>query len=192
MKILGAELAAAVAERQRVSAAVSALQRRVAEQDREVKGLSMELKEAREMAAATATAAEASIAESRQVRTASLSVKTDDVVGMRFQWSITPPAPRALHAYYGAYSAWQAALSEARSKLAAIENTFARTEAELEEARSQLKRLEVRCDVCGCYKILPLYRKRALVHRQQTPGACIGIKRKTHTKTHTHFVCLCV
>lgn len=69
MKILGAELAAAVAERERVSTAMSALQRRVAEQEREVKGLTTELKEAREMAAATATAAEDSVAESRQVCT---------------------------------------------------------------------------------------------------------------------------
>lgn len=68
MKILGAELAAAIAERERVSTAMRALQRRVTEQEREVKGLRAELKEAREMAAATATAAEASVAHSRQVR----------------------------------------------------------------------------------------------------------------------------
>ena len=59
-KVVGAKLAAAVAERDRASSAVSALQRQVAEQEREVAGLRAELKEAKEAAAAADAATEAS------------------------------------------------------------------------------------------------------------------------------------
>lgn len=71
---------------------------------------------------------------------------------MRVQWSndycrqavklpLQPPPAR--HACFGVSSIWQAALSEARSKLAAVENASARTEEELAEANSQLKLMEV-------------------------------------------------
>lgn len=52
-----------------MSATMSSLRRRAAEQDREVERLTTELKEAREEAAAAAsgTAAEAALASSRQV-----------------------------------------------------------------------------------------------------------------------------
>lgn len=44
----------------------------------------------------------------------------------------------------------QAALSEARSKLAALENALSRSDEELQEAKSQLKRLQV----CAQPKVL--------------------------------------
>lgn len=67
-KVAGARLAAAIAERDGASSAMSALQRRVAEQEREAEGLSAELREARETATAAAAATEASLADSRKVR----------------------------------------------------------------------------------------------------------------------------
>ena len=68
LQILGAELAAVVAERDQASAAVSELQRRVSEQEESVEGLRGALEEARESTVTAVAAAEASASESREVR----------------------------------------------------------------------------------------------------------------------------
>lgn len=68
LQILGAELAAVIAERDQASAAVSELQRRVSEQEDTVAGLREALQESRESTVTAVAAAETSAAESREVR----------------------------------------------------------------------------------------------------------------------------
>ncbi|CAM9758560.1 unnamed protein product, partial [Hapterophycus canaliculatus] len=103
-QILEAKLAVAVAEKEQLSTTVSALQRRVAEQERRSEALDGELEEAREAAAAANAAAAADKASAADAR--------------------------------------EAALSETRSKLAAVEDASARADEELREAKSQLGKMQ--------------------------------------------------
>lgn len=65
--MLGVELAAAIADRDRAAAAVSELQLRVVEQEEVVAGLKEDLVEAQESTATAVVAAETSAAVSREV-----------------------------------------------------------------------------------------------------------------------------